>query len=727
MNRLYLYICFIIIGGISNNVQGQIFIKGDATGTGDGTSWENAFTNINDAIASSLPNDEFWIASGKYNPLADSSFYFPHDLVLLGGFEGNETNSDERNPNINTTILSGDIMDDDSPGNFDLNKSDNVLHVIFLDTFITNATVLDGLIIEFGNTLDQSGSDNDRRGGGILSFGSPIISNCTFRENFGWFGAAIYPRFGHASGIKIKSCNFVNNSAGAGGAIYINSLSDGLVENCYFSNNRSVNNGSAIYNQNSQDTIRNCIFVDNNTTGRGGIFNTGSGLVEILDCTFENNKAEDRTGAGIHNAEGIIHVSGCTFEGNSSRWGGAFVSYGDNTFVNIDHCSFNNNNGVSVGGAMSIGFQASVSIDNCEFSNNISNGGGAIFMQNDFSNLDITNSTIQANIANGSGGGIYSGAGVTVNIDKCLLYDNDGTFGGALSLSEDSLDVLQVTISNSEFTLNTASTQGGALNFNDADATVSNCLMVFNDAIGVGTGGAISNNGSTEKGSELTIVNSTIALNTGVLVNGIAQWTADSANCVLNLQNTILANDGNYTIEAGSPTINSLGGNLSNDASLETGLIHAKDLNNSDPLFVDPFFLDFHLQAASPCIDAGVSDGAPTLDLEGKARVGEVDMGAFEYTGGVGIHHFSDINVRADAFPSIFNDQLKLYLDGEFTGKFIYSFVNVKGQQFKKGQLIKSTKNQNWVLDTDDLPTGSYWIKVELENQFWTKPLILVR
>jgi hypothetical protein len=44
---------------------------------------------------------------------------------------------------------------------------------------------------------------------------------------------------------------------------------------------------------------------------------------------------------------------------------------------------------------------------------------------------------------------------------------------------------------------------------------------------------------------------------------------------------------------------------------------------------------DFHLQARSPCINRGLDDGAPALDLDGAVRpyMGTTDMGAFEFSG----------------------------------------------------------------------------------------------
>ena len=54
---------------------------------------------------------------------------------------------------------------------------------------------------------------------------------------------------------------------------------------------------------------------------------------------------------------------------------------------------------------------------------------------------------------------------------------------------------------------------------------------------------------------------------------------------------------------------------------------------DDNPLFVDPDLGDFHLQAGSPCIDAGTPEGAPPDDIEGNPRDKFPDMGAYEYQG----------------------------------------------------------------------------------------------
>lgn len=49
------------------------------------------------------------------------------------------------------------------------------------------------------------------------------------------------------------------------------------------------------------------------------------------------------------------------------------------------------------------------------------------------------------------------------------------------------------------------------------------------------------------------------------------------------------------------------------------------------PGFVDYSGGNFHLAYGSPCIDTGLSTGAPTADYDGDTRDANVDIGADEY------------------------------------------------------------------------------------------------
>src|SRR6202021_3399619 len=101
---------------------------------------------------------------------------------ILGGFGGfGMSDPDARDVNAYPTVLSGDI-------GIVGENFDNSFHVVVGDG--TDATaVLDGFTVTGGNA---DGNGNDVNGGGIASYGGPTISDCTFKENFGYYGGAMF-------------------------------------------------------------------------------------------------------------------------------------------------------------------------------------------------------------------------------------------------------------------------------------------------------------------------------------------------------------------------------------------------------------------------------------------------------------------------------------------------------------------------------------------------------
>ncbi len=133
--------------------------------------------------------------------------------------------------------------------------------------------------------------------------------------------------------------------------------------------------------------------------------------------------------------------------------------------------------------------------------------------------------------------------------------------------------------------------------------------------------------------SSPTITNNTITGNNIGIYN-----LYDSSSPTIT--NNIIT-DGGYGIwnYQSSPAIdyNDVWGNSTNYFGAAAG---PNDISQ-DPLFVNPGAGDYHLQSASPCIDAG-SNAAPSLpstDFEGDPRIVDgngdsvavVDMGAYEY------------------------------------------------------------------------------------------------
>jgi hypothetical protein len=104
-----------ILGGVRFAIaQADWFVDVDATGNNTGTSWGNAFNDLQDALGNPLlqEDDEIWVAAGTYIPSVPTGRTATFDLDTLnlqifGGFAGTENTLAERDIAANETILSG--------------------------------------------------------------------------------------------------------------------------------------------------------------------------------------------------------------------------------------------------------------------------------------------------------------------------------------------------------------------------------------------------------------------------------------------------------------------------------------------------------------------------------------------------------------------------------------------------------------------------------------------
>ncbi|WP_028566807.1 FG-GAP-like repeat-containing protein [Salisaeta longa] len=290
------------------------YVDADATGATDGSSWTDAFRDLQNAFAAAQAGDEIWVAEGTYYPDEGQnvdeddrteSFLIPGEkdgLQIYGGFAGDETQRFQRDPSQHRSILSGDISTTGDP-------NDRSRHVVWLDGTsndpITRATVIDGVTITEGNASGSPGS-SDTAGGGLYCNGSgnnvtcsPTLSNIIFRNNRAFYGGAIY-NGGYDEGTSnplIVNAVFIDNQAARGGAICNDGSKDAItggesgsaggtssptLVNVTVANNTAGNYAGAMYsyggdNGTSQPTLANAILW-NNTADQSGdqLFNSNA-------------------------------------------------------------------------------------------------------------------------------------------------------------------------------------------------------------------------------------------------------------------------------------------------------------------------------------------------------------------------------------------------------------------------------------------------------------------
>ena len=510
-----------------------VYVDWDAAGgRADGSSWDDAFTDLQEALASlpaALYGDEgveVWVAAGTYVPAAateagrSQSFCLRDGLALYGGFAGGETDRDARDPNAHPTVLSGDLAGDDitvGDTRRGTSRAENSCHVVYSYGCSESRTaILDGFTITAGNASD-SVTEARGFGAGIYIWGGrPVLRNCRFVGNQALKrGGAVYTSTSAAP--LIVDCTFQGNQTteGWGGAIFNNDGSEPNIAGCIFADNEASDySGGAIFNDNdSAPTVARCRFQGNRAKWGGALYNDGDAQVQIQDCNFAGNAANASGGAIYNDANSPAEFSDCTFAGNTAHWGGAVYSYKSPplfqacrfTGNHADYggaiylyegsagfavCHFADNAADTSGGAVYAASGTVWTIADCEFLGNeaVSGWGGAIF-NNDDSEPNITGCVFSNNRAlEHSGGAIFSDNGSATTLTDCGFEANQAAWGGAVFNDNDS----RADLRDCTFTDNTAQWGGATYNDESSQAEFRDCHFAYNTADT--SGGAIYNN-----------------------------------------------------------------------------------------------------------------------------------------------------------------------------------------------------------------------------------------
>ena len=440
----------VLLLSATSTVRGErvIYVYAAAAGTNDGTSWGDAFADLQDALDDARTSGgcpcEIWVAAGTYKPDRGTgdqtlAFELANNIGVYGGFAGFEECREQRDRMVNETILSGDLAGDDDPqpvpatacckteiiggtGYVECDdveckaivvavdpgcatmwrphcvqyaielccekcrptRCDNTYNVV--RAIDTDSTpILDGLTIEGGEAISEQNSS----GAGLDAWYSSLtVSRCAFRRNNAWDGAGVSIFSGEPT---ITESVFTEN----GGtftwpfALSAQAWSPDLV------------------------TITNCTFRDNHG---GGIWVLNGAKVE--NCRFLRN-----AGTGLLLSAWVSEdVIGCTFAGNT------YSGLSAGGYVRVINCNFFGNFNPYSAGGMRGGYGGATLI-NCVFAGNRAGrdsyvGDGGAFLGSGFGVDRFINCTIVGNSATRWVGGISAHA-----VKNCILWGNTDDSG----------------------------------------------------------------------------------------------------------------------------------------------------------------------------------------------------------------------------------------------------------------------------------------------------------
>ncbi len=456
---------------LTNSLNAKVIhVDHAAIGSNDGTSWPNAFTDLNNAISSAEYGDSIWVAQGTYYPTTGTnrhfSFLLKNGVSLFGGFEGTETSHSQRDWEANLTVLSGDIGT--------VGDSTDNSHTVVLCIAADSTTVFDGFTVSGGNADSASGNNwaPGKSGGGMYIRSSTPgsdnrlqIRNCTFRENHGdYFGGGIYFRSTADGGSVCKIINSIisENSANEGGGIYF--MGTGLQKYGEINNTKFENNyagyagGGAALNKNfgnGEVLFSSCIFFQNSANNNGGGISqevsNPNGVTIVNESTFDGNMA-------LYNSEGgaiaiFNYLSSNSFVinnsviKNNSSSEGSFVSLSDE-WLEVNNTSiFQNFTSNSIVGGSLINsqniFTGKITLNNCLIFLNKSNEENIRVIGK--SRIRIVNNTIvnNSNVSSSLISFPTSEAIDTITFDNSIIWNNGGGNGIPLfSLGEEASIVI---------------------------------------------------------------------------------------------------------------------------------------------------------------------------------------------------------------------------------------------------------------------------------------------
>ncbi len=434
-------------------------------------------------------------------------------------------------------------------------------------------------------------ADNPGNGGAIYitQMADVTLKDCEFTENTAVTSGGAVSIHSQAN-VKLSDSAFSKNTAVNGGALYLSSnttvkLSDlTLTENKAIASETGTNgNGGAIYGYLTDVTVSKLDIRNNSAFQHGGaVYLNATTLTMSEDSVIEGNSAGDHGGA--------FYLTYTTNQ-DGSRTGSKLILNGTQVKSNT----------AKTGGAISIRTDCEAVLDGAELTENSATatvddvmGGGAVYVG--YGKLSLTYVTMDKNTSAYYGGAIFS-RDSDVTIEGGSVTGSEGATGSALHFRENTVAKLSnVTVAENNSTANgVVYINGGSLEMNSITAENNNAynggVLYASGAstvIGI-TDSTFSNNSASSNGGcifinkpTLTVKNSTFTENTarlgGAVYNTLGIMTTESTaftnNSAVKSSSGSGGNGGAVSLAGGTYTVSESDTFTENTAENHAGAVY---------------------------------------------------------------------------------------------------------------------------------------------------------
>ena len=249
----------------------------------------------------------------------------------------------------------------------------------------------------------------------IISGSNVTLVNCNFTENRAQLGGAVYAE--KSSLITINATYFIFNTAweqtggetAAGGALY-------AVSNCSITiNNTSFTNNSVYYGYGLGGAIavyESSLYVHESTFTNNQADLGGATYVWQSFALFESSNLTNCGSRTIYGSGGLLFAerSSVIFESNtisSNVANNGGFAYVNNSTICIILCNVTENRAYSSGGVISTQFQSTLSLRSCSFTRNSAIHGAVMHIQSIAFSIHVTNCSFQQNHVKSHGAVYY--------------------------------------------------------------------------------------------------------------------------------------------------------------------------------------------------------------------------------------------------------------------------------------------------------------------------------